>query len=459
MASIANDPNGTRRILFTDPHGKRRTLRLGKTPRKAAEAVRVRVEALLASSITGQPVEPETSRWLAGVGDDLHDKLARVGLIEPRHTATLGPFLRAWLENRNTGAKYGTALPRTQAVDTTLQYWTDDTPVASIDVEAVEAFDRWMRHERKPMLARATAAKRCQVLQRVWEHARRCGTIDVNPWADAEVRTSTGTNTDRHCYVPVADVRRLINELPTAEWRTLAALARFAGVRVPSEPLRMTWADIDWAGRSIRIESPKTAHHAGRSERFCPLFPELEPYLQEAFDVAEEGEASVFPMLHRDITPQALRKPMRRARLEPWPKLFHALRASAQTDLASRFPLASVCRWLGNTPAVAATHYLQPRDDDFTRAGGVQAFTADTPEHPASVPASAVNGDAAADETPEEHRPEPASRVAQNAAQYPPAPGRTDPPDRPSLRNKPHRPAPNSTLVARAGLEPALDGF
>ena len=162
MAFIATEPNGHRRILFSDPHGKRRTLRLSRAPKKHAEAVRVRVEALLASSITGQPVEPETARWLAGVGDDLHDKLARVGLIEPRHTATLGPFLRVWLEHRNTGAKYSTALPRTQALGTALQYRPAATPVASIDIEAVEAFDRWMRHERKPTLARATAVKRCQ---------------------------------------------------------------------------------------------------------------------------------------------------------------------------------------------------------------------------------------------------------------------------------------------------------
>ena len=50
MASIANDPNGTRRILFTDAHGKRRTLRLGKAPKKHAEAVRVRVEASMIRS-------------------------------------------------------------------------------------------------------------------------------------------------------------------------------------------------------------------------------------------------------------------------------------------------------------------------------------------------------------------------------------------------------------------------
>lgn len=62
MASLATEPNGHRRILFTDPQGKRCTLRLGKTPKKHAEAVRVKVESLLASCITGQPVERDTAR-------------------------------------------------------------------------------------------------------------------------------------------------------------------------------------------------------------------------------------------------------------------------------------------------------------------------------------------------------------------------------------------------------------
>lgn len=436
MASVIHDKKTkTRRIGFTSPDGKRKTLRLGKTPKKDAEAVRVKIESLLASRITGQPVEPETARWIATLGDTLHDKLANAGLIEPRHNTALGPMLHAWLKHRNDDAKPGTALPRTQAVDTALQYWDPQTPVESISIDDVERFDRWMRTERKPTLARATAGKRCQILQRGWAHAMKGGTITANPWADADVRTSVATNTDRHHYVPVAEVQRLLNELPSAEWRALVALARFAGVRVPSEPVRMTWADIDWANRSVRIESPKTAHHAGRSERFCPLFPELERYLHEAFDAADVGEANVFPMLHRDITPQALRKPMhaamRRARLEPWPKLFHALRASAQTDLASRFPLASVCRWLGNTPAVAATHYLQPRDDDFKQAANAPAFNVTTTR----------------------------DKAARNPTQHTPATRRTEPPKRASHCTEPHRAAPNIPLVARAGLEPALDGF
>ena len=53
---------------------------------------------------------------------------------------------------------------------------------------------------------------------------------------------------------------------------------------------------------------------------------------------------------------------------QPWPRLWHALRASAETDLVARFPIHVVTEWLGNTPAVAARHYLRVTPEDIARA-------------------------------------------------------------------------------------------
>ena len=78
MASISNDPNGRRRILFVAPDESRKTIRLGKIDRKSAEAIARHVEALLAAKIGGQPVPRETAVWLARIGMALRDKLAAV---------------------------------------------------------------------------------------------------------------------------------------------------------------------------------------------------------------------------------------------------------------------------------------------------------------------------------------------------------------------------------------------
>ena len=54
--------------------------------------------------------------------------------------------------------------------------------------------------------------------------------------------------------------------------------------------------------------------------------------------------------------------------MKPWDRLFHNMRASRQTELAADFPLADVCSWLGNSPSVAAGHYLQATDENFKQA-------------------------------------------------------------------------------------------
>ena len=66
------------------------------------------------------------------------------------------------------------------------------------------------------------------------------------------------------------------------------ALARHGVTRVPSEALGLKWTDIDWANGRFVVSSPKTEHHVGKAFREIPIFWELTPYLQEAFELAHE---------------------------------------------------------------------------------------------------------------------------------------------------------------------------
>ena len=82
MASLSTDAKGNRSIQFTSPADrKRRTIRLGKVPKKLAESVRTKVEALVASLSAKVPPDAETAAWTAGVLDELAAKLAAVGLM------------------------------------------------------------------------------------------------------------------------------------------------------------------------------------------------------------------------------------------------------------------------------------------------------------------------------------------------------------------------------------------
>ena len=89
MASISVDSKGLRRVLFVAKDGNRKTLYLGDVTQKMAEGVKVRVEQLVASTITGHPVEDTTSRWLTGLDSTMLNKLATAGLIPKREMAKL----------------------------------------------------------------------------------------------------------------------------------------------------------------------------------------------------------------------------------------------------------------------------------------------------------------------------------------------------------------------------------
>ena len=125
-----------------------------------------------------------------------------------------------------------------------------------------------------------------------------------------------------------------------------------------------------------------------------PLFPEIRSALLDLFDAAEPGEDRVIVRYREgcNLNPQ-LRRIVKRAGVTPWPRTWHNMRASRQTELASSYPLATVCAWIGNTKAIAAGHYLQTTDADWERAvkGGAQsgALPSQNPSHRTTTPNAA----------------------------------------------------------------------
>ncbi|MBI2479321.1 MAG: hypothetical protein HYV60_12025 [Planctomycetia bacterium] len=57
-----------------------------------------------------------------------------------------------------------------------------------------------------------------------------------------------------------------------------------------------------------------------------------------------------------------------KAGITPWPRLWQNLRASRETELANEYPLHVVTEWIGNSPAIAAKHYLSVTDSHFAKA-------------------------------------------------------------------------------------------
>jgi len=385
VASISKQPNGRRTIQVMVSHGGRKvrpSIRLGKVSQRLAESVKVRIEHLAAAKASGQPIDGDTAEWLAGIGDTLHGRLAAVGLVQPRETqapATLGPFLTDYLERRQD-VEPATRTVWRHTVRNLRDCFGDGRDLASITPGDGEDFKLYLVAEK---LASTTIAKRLQFARQFFEMARKRRLIDSNPFSD--VKAKAISTADRQRFITREVTERFL-AVCNPTWRLILCLGRYGGLRCPSEVLSLKWQGVDWEAGRITVESPKTKRH-GKGTRLIPMFPELRPVLEEAFDAAPEGAVHV---VDADNYRRAAQGPngwqnanlrtqferlLKRAGVEPWPRLFHNLRASRETELAADFPVHVVTAWLGNTPRVAMKHYLQVTDSDFERAskGGAKS--------------------------------------------------------------------------------------
>lgn len=370
MASISKDPGDRRRILFTGADGKRHAIRLGRVSQKVAKSVCRKVEALAACAISNTPWDRETSAWVAQLGSVLYDKLAAVDLVRRRQPEAstaetrLGDFLEAYIGTRanlkpNTRRNYEVTRKHL------LSFFGPNRPLT--EISAGDA-DEWREHLLGRGLSAATVSREVKRARQFFRAAVRKSLIRENPFADLPAPQQVNRSREHFVSRDVAD--RVIGACPDAEWRLIVALARYGGLRCPSEVLSLEWSDVDWGRNRVTVRSPKTEHHPDGATRQIPLFPELHPYLEAAWDLAQPGTRYVVTR-YRDRNANLrtqFERIIRRAGFEVWPRLFQNLRASRETELTQHYPLHVVCAWIGNSQAVAAKHYLQVTEDHFRQA-------------------------------------------------------------------------------------------
>ena len=250
-------------------------------------------------------------------------------------------------------------------------YFGTARTLRSIKAEDADGWKAWLTKNQQ--LSPATVSRRVKAARMLFRQAARWKLISENPFEG--VRAGSQSNESRKVFVPQAVIERAIAEAPDAEWRSIIALSRYGGLRTPSEPFALKWGDVDWDRGTIRVTCPKLAHFDGKGVRVIPLFPELRAHLLDLFGQAEPGTEYVISR-HRlgsaNLRTQ-FERILARAGITPWPRLFHNLRASRETELMREYDLATVCKWIGNSPEVAAKHYASSVDlnADFQRAAGL----------------------------------------------------------------------------------------
>ena len=372
MASITREQNGRRTVQFVGADNKRRSIRLGKVTQRAAENVKLRVELILSSQLSGHALDDETARWLSSLDQSMNEKLAGVGLATRRQSSSLGEFIASYIAER-VDVKPATKEVWKQGHKGLVDHLGASRSIRNVTPGEADGYKLQLVGQG---LAPYTIRKRLQFAKTIFHAAVRHKLIQSNPFAEVNV---PATMEDRKHFVSQEDTAKLLEAAPDHHWRSIIALSRFAGLRCPSEVLSIRWQDIDWQRERMLVTAPKTEHHPGKGTRLVPIFGDLKPWLEQAYEAAPTGAVYVVDERFRRSANTAsgwrncnlrttFEKIIGRAGLKAWPRLFHNLRSSCETELMKRHPMPTVVAWLGHTEEIARRHYCQVTETEYAEA-------------------------------------------------------------------------------------------
>ena len=142
MASLTTNPNKTR-VIQTVPSLGRKTIRLDKATAKTARAILGHVEALEAQKINGYPASDATQQWLKEIDVELHERVARAGLVERAERHTLDTWIERCIEQTSKTAVAGTITRLRQSLRVACDFFGRDralTGIARRDVMGYATF-------------------------------------------------------------------------------------------------------------------------------------------------------------------------------------------------------------------------------------------------------------------------------------------------------------------------------
>ncbi|VTS03010.1 integrase family protein : Uncharacterized protein OS=Blastopirellula marina DSM 3645 GN=DSM3645_29846 PE=4 SV=1: Phage_integrase [Tuwongella immobilis] len=369
MASVINDPNGRRRIQFTGPDGRRRTVRLGKISRKDADGICRQIELILNTRLNGQPLPRDTALWVTEIGDQLRDRLTKAGLLDddPRAVIpTLQEFIEDHLNRRTAEVKASTMTVLRQAARWLLRALPGEMRLDEITTADADRVRLGLLKGR----ARATANKWTRLIREFFNAAVTRKIIETNPFGHIRGLAVVGDRS-RQQIIPASEVQKVMEVVPCPQFRAIIALARWGGLRCPTEVMALRWSDVNLAEGRMIVRASKTEHHEDGGIRIVPIFAELRPYLETLWEIAGVGEDRLITR-YREGTSVNLRTQLNRwclmAGVRPWKKPYQNMRATRATELADRYPSHVCAAWLGHTEAIADAFYRMVRDEHFQQA-------------------------------------------------------------------------------------------
>lgn len=386
MATAFKNSNGEYQLQFKGSDGRRKTLWLGKVHANFAEEFRLRVEGLLSALHSGRAIDKVTQSWLDCIDAKSRKRLEAKGLLDSGTIATISQLCDYVIEraevSERTLAKYQDAKANL------VSYFGASRCIFQITPGDADEFVAWLKKfGKRPTpgpLSQFTVSKRVEQVKLYFNAAVRKRWLAESPFDGITVPAIAAS--DRKAFISSETVAKVMSAADP-ELRLIIAMARYLGLRTPSETWPLKWEWVNWEEGTIAIlDSKRQRHGETKKWRFPPIFPEIQELLWNHFNSASTDPVYIFNRKWTEVTDTALRNRLERlcvrANVQSWVKPWQNLRSTRETELVDQgFPLHVVCAWIGNNPKVAHQHYLQVTKEHTSRAladtsSGLQSWAA-----------------------------------------------------------------------------------
>lgn len=375
-------------VQFYDHKQKNRKI-YGFPKESSAMVFAERIDKLIRYRKNREEPDNKLNEWILGLPDNIYDNLVKWELTERRvRDVTLKYLTDLFLSGPLSVNYKKSSLSNTRdAVRRLLEYFGEQYPIKKITQDDADAFN--LKYSQP--LAPATWMRLVARIKHFFNYARLQGWVQLNPFA--HLKSSSIANPAKMEFISNETISLVLEYCRNSQERLIVCLARYGGLRIPSELRYMTWADVDFKNNRLLIKSPKKESKLNEergiftehARRYIPLFPELQKAFLEYYeDFPENGPELIFasgPDMPKQFrtnntskynAANILKRAIKKAGVHKWPRLYHNLRSTRETELIHNgFQIKDVCTIIGNTPEVAMKHYIQVSPDLFERCSNL----------------------------------------------------------------------------------------
>ena len=361
-----------------------------------------RIQAIVTTQRLGLELSSEQLTFLSKLPDKSYNKLATYGVvceriaIRSKGSFSLGNVRKEFQAGRDV--KESTQDNENRAFDLLEAYLKVDKDVRNITLLDAERFSKWLPKQRligTGKLLASTVSGHLRKINGLFNYMVKAKLIVENPFDD--INTPMNRDKSKDYYVTIHEADDYIESVDHPQWKAIIAIARYCGVRGPSDLLYMQRKHVDFDKQQVTFPSVKNGN------RVCPLFPQVAEHFRYLcdrentpsrylFKDAEQGDhgkkgnweavraSGKLKLLNLRETPNSAYQ--RVTGNNPIPRFFKNCRATRVTELIKieGFSQHSVCEWIGHTEQISNQHYLMMMEEDHVKAVSSNTTPITTPK-------------------------------------------------------------------------------